>query len=294
VNNCNELKGRYSRWRRGLQRILIERIVLRKRAVRDVVLAQLSAHGHYLYCEVPQGAFFVDPGDQSVGRDLLLKGGWESELFGRAVTILTRVGRFKTGGTFVNIGANIGVHVVSALRSGYFARAVAFEPEPANAALLVRNIAANALTDRVIVERVALGDAIGEAELRLHPRNKGAHSLQRWPSGDGRESVRVPVKRADAELARLDVAPGDIALILIDVEGYELEVVAGLGALLSRKIPLAVEFSPERYTTAARASLVERLAEHYVQYCALNDRDADPRPVSALAKIDRVTDVLIY
>lgn len=294
MTHFTDLKVRYSRWRRGLKRRVIERAVLRKPAVRDVVLAQLSERGHLLYCEVPQGRFFVDPADQSVGRDLLLKGGWDAGLFDTVTDLLARAGRFRQGGTFVNIGANIGVQVVSALTGGHFARAVAFEPEPGNAALLERNVAQNGFADRVTIRRTALGDAPGRGELRLHPRNKGAHSLSLWPSVDGREVVGVPIERADAALSELGVTPAEVTLMLIDVEGFEPQVVAGLGGWLAQRIPLLIEFAPQRYTREQREALIARLSAHYTQCHALHSPGSEPRGIAALAGIDRFTDVLIY
>jgi FkbM family methyltransferase len=243
---------------------------------------------------VPQGRFFVDPADQSVGRDLLLKGGWDAGLFDTVTGLLTRAGRFRQGGTFVNIGANIGVQVVSALKGGHFARAVAFEPEPGNAALLERNVGLNGFEDRVTIRRTALGEAAGCGELRLHPRNKGAHSLSLWPSVDGREVVGVPVERADTALAELGVTPGDVTLMLIDVEGFEPQVVAGLGDWLSHHIPLLIEFAPQRYTAEQRAAFIAKLTAHYTHCHALNSPDSAPREIAALSAIDRFTDVLIY
>jgi FkbM family methyltransferase len=243
---------------------------------------------------VPQGRFFVDPADQSVGRDLLLKGGWDVGLFDTVTGVLARAGRFAAGGTFVNIGANIGVQVVSGLRGGHFARAIAFEPEPRNAALLERNVALNGLESRVTIRRTALGEAAGRGELRLHPRNKGAHSLSLWPSVDGREVVGVPIERADAAFDELGLRPADVTLMLIDVEGFEPQVIAGLGPWLAHRIPLLIEFAPQRYMPEQRAAFIERLTTHYTRCYALNSPDSEPRDIAALAAIDRFSDILIY
>lgn len=289
-----ELRGRYSRWRRAFRRRLVERTVLRRLTVRDTVLAQLSESGTLLYRECGQGNFFTDPADFSVGGALVWRGEWDPQLVERACAILDAAGHFRAGQVFVNIGANIGVQVVSALRGGRFARAVAFEPEPANAALLVRNLAANALADRVVVERVALGDRPGSAYLRLHPRNKGAHSINLWPSRDGRDSIEVPVERGDAALARLAVLPGDIGLILIDVEGYEPEVMEGLDEVMASRVPVVIEFAPERYAPVSFRRFLDLLNRYYGQVCPLDTATPEPRPVSALAEIRNQIDVLIY
>jgi hypothetical protein len=82
--------------------------------------------------------------------------------------------------------------------------------------------------------------------------------------------------------------------MLIDVEGFEPQVVAGLGDWLSQRIPLLIEFAPQRYTNEQRAAFIAKLTAHYTHCHALNSPDSAPREIAALAAIDRFTDVLIY
>src|SRR5262249_58355950 len=114
-----------------------------RRSFRETVLNALAARGHLIYCRLPEGCFFVDPSDRVVASWLMWHGAWQRAEIEQAATILAKAGRLPQQAVFVDAGANIGTQTVYALRSGHFARAVAFEPEPGNAQLLAMNVAAN-------------------------------------------------------------------------------------------------------------------------------------------------------
>ena len=142
--------------------------------------------------------------------------------------------RLAADAVFVDVGANIGTHTVYALKTGRFARAVAFEPEPRNARLLAMNIEANGFSNAVTIVPKAAGEAAATAVLHLHPRNKGAHAIGAPPSDDGRERLDVPVVRVEDALGELGLSAERLGLIWIDVEGHEPQVMRGLGALARR------------------------------------------------------------
>ncbi|MGA7490730.1 MAG: FkbM family methyltransferase, partial [Xanthobacteraceae bacterium] len=207
--------------------------------------------------------------------------------------VLSAAGRLPADAVFVDIGAHIGTHTIYALRTGRFARAVAFEPEPRNAALLARNLEANGLAHAAIVVPKAAGAAPGIGELHLHPRNTGAHAIDEPPSVDGLASLSVPVARVDDELEALGLAFDMIGLVWVDVEGYEPQVLDGLERLIARSVPIAFEFTPSRYSRATREQLVARLARRYTTVHSLGRLDATA-PVDTLAGRDQTDDVLVY
>src|SRR5262249_31290836 len=153
--------------------------------------------------------------------------------------------------------------------------------EPKNLQLLEMNTAANGLSSRVRIVAKALGAQPGTATLHLHPRNKGGHSLRRNPSYDGQATVEVPVVRLDALLQAEAVTPEQIGVVWIDTEGFEPQVVEGLGDFLGR-VPLTIEYAPKRYTPADAARLRELLQQHYKTLYVLGDDKPAPQPVSAL------------
>src|SRR5690606_29023109 len=113
----------------------------------------------------------------------------------------------------IDIGANLGWHTLHAARHRNVETVVAFEPDPYNAWLLERGLAANEI-DNVIVDHHAVGAAPGVARLyRYKSANFGRHSL----AGDqGHGSRRVPVTDLDGALAALGLGARAIALIKID------------------------------------------------------------------------------
>lgn len=286
-------RGAVGRWRRELRRRMLEPVVLGNRSLRETVLNALGARGHLIYCQTPQGNFFVDPGDRTVAHELMWGDGWQRGEIEQITDILTRAGRLPQAAVFVDAGANIGTHTAYALQSGRFARAVACEPEPKNLQLLEMNMAANGLAPHVRIVRKALGAQAGSAVLHLHPRNKGAHSLLAAPSYDGQGRVEVPVVRLDDVLQEEGIAPEQVGVIWIDVEGFEPQVVQGLGAYLGR-VPLVIEYAPKRYAMSAAARLRESLQAHYTTLHRLGPRTRPAETIVALTSIDSITDILVF
>ncbi len=148
------------------------------------------------------------------------------------------------GGAALDVGANVGNHTL------YFAgvmglRTWAFEPMETNLALLRRLVALNDLADRVEIVPVALSDAPGALWLEApDPDNPGTFRAVAEERG-----ARVEAIRLDDALDRFGLAPGDVSLLKIDVEGHEERVLAGAPRLLAEGgAVLAVEvFDPAAY-----------------------------------------------
>jgi FkbM family methyltransferase len=293
MRTWRDIRGAYGRGRRALRRALLEPVLVGRPVLRDTVMNALAVRGHLVLCELGDVRFFVDPSDRVVGAWLMWHGGWQRREIDSAVEVLSAAGRLAAKSVFVDVGAHIGTHTVYALRTGRFVRAIAFEPEPRNAELLARNLAANGLTDAALIVPKAAGAAPGTGVLHLHPRNTGAHSVDAPPSVDGRGFLKVPIVRVDSELEALGVALAEIGLAWIDVEGYEPQVLEGLAGLIARSVPIAFEFTPSRYSRETRARLVARLARHYTTVHSLGRRDPTAT-VDTLAAREATDDVLIY
>lgn len=116
-----------------------------------------------------------------------------------------------------DIGANCGAYTVPLAKAAApGSRIVAFEPNPAMADRLERNLALNGLADRVEVQRVALGDRAGTLMLHLHKRNLGQSSLRPMDNASG---IEVPIRTLAGFLGT--PADYDVFVIKIDVEGLE-------------------------------------------------------------------------
>jgi FkbM family methyltransferase len=272
---------------------MLEPVLVGWPLLREIVMGALAARGHLVLCELGDVRFFVDPSDRVVGSWLMWHGGWQRREIDTAVAVLSAAGRLPADAVFVDVGAHIGTHTIYALRTGRFARAVAFEPEPRNAALLARNLEANGLAHAAVIVRKAAGAAAGTAVLHLHPRNTGAHAIDAPPSVDGQASLQVPIVRVEDELAELGIALDQVGLVWIDVEGYEPQVLDGLDAVIARSIPIGFEFTPSRYSRETREKLVARLARHYTTVHSLGRMDATAA-VDTLAARDHTDDLLVY
>ena len=137
------------------------------------------------------------------------------------------------GATYVDVGSNRGQVLREAVRVAPRAHHIAFEPIPALAAQIAREL------PTVDCRRKALSESVGTAEFCHFTQLDGWSGLRRNPEiSDQRgqpEFITVEVSTLDTELA--GVAPG---VIKIDVEGAELAVLEGGRALLAATQPLLI------------------------------------------------------
>ena len=293
IPSWREMRAAYGRRRRALRQAMLEPILVGWPVLRSVVTNALAARGHLVLADLGDVKFFVNPADRVVGAWLMWHGGWQRREITTAVDLLQAAGRLQANALFVDVGAHIGTHTIYALRTGRFSGAVAFEPEPRNARLLAMNIEENGLSEAVTVVGKAAGAAAGTAVLHLHPRNTGAHAIDVPPSVDGQSSLSVSMVRVEDELAALGVPPSEVALVWVDVEGYEPQVLQGLAGLMAHVVPLAFEFTPSRYSIETRQRLVQLLTPHYSTVHSLGRGEASA-PVAALASRAHTDDVLVY
>jgi FkbM family methyltransferase len=144
----------------------------------------------------------------------------------------------EAGGDMIDVGAHIGMYTVAAavqLRGR--GRVLAFEPNPEARRQLEANLALNAC-DNVAVLPVAVAAEPGEALLHVPAtRDPSFSSL-----GGGRfaesEPVRVPTATLDDEVVSRGLTP---AFVKIDVEGAELDVIAGAEQTLAQQPVLLIE-----------------------------------------------------
>jgi FkbM family methyltransferase len=129
----------------------------------------------------------------------------------------------RTGDAFYDIGANIGSYTILAAAAGA-SRIQCFEPSPATCERLERNIVLNRLSDRVVVQRCALGEQEGEVRFTRNLDTTN-HVAVGGENGDATEIV--PIRRFEDFYA-----PGRPSFIKIDVEGYEAHVLSGATSAL--------------------------------------------------------------
>jgi FkbM family methyltransferase len=134
----------------------------------------------------------------------------------------------------VDVGAHGGDVLADLLRIAPRGRHVAFEPLPDLAAQL------QARLPQVDVRAVALSDANGTADFAHVVDRPGWSGFKERPTPDGAaarvETIAVPTQRLDDALG-----PGYVpALVKVDVEGAELQVLQGARETLAAHRPLVV------------------------------------------------------
>ncbi len=142
------------------------------------------------------------------------------------------------GGTFIDIGANIGNHTLFAAKHvGDGGKVISFEPIPRIAQQFEQSINLNQLKN-ISLHKFACSDTVSEARLTLVKGNIGGSSLHR---ADKENSINIETRPADSVLHNLN----RVDLIKIDTEGHELEALKGLQKTLAEHQPtLIIEFSP--------------------------------------------------
>lgn len=152
----------------------------------------------------------------------------------------------EPGQTFVDVGANVGFYTLTlAQLVGPSGKVVAFEPGPRTVERLRGHVARNpSVGGRVDVRQVAVSDAAGTCVLHDYGAGDSGKLSGRAIGGEA-AVAKVEVRQAtlDEELAGLNPA-----LIKIDVEGLEPEVLLGARETLRRARPVVViEVSPKWY-----------------------------------------------
>lgn len=217
----------------------------------------------------PSGTFLLPTHDQVVGRHSFTTAPFGLEdleaVEGLLAHSLGRPFRPVRGRTVVEIGANIGTTTVPLLTVLGASRVVAFEPAPDNALLLRANVVLNDVADRVDVHAVALSDRTGTADFEMSPRNTGDYRIRaREPAANlqGEDKfavVQVPTDTFDHVAAATGLDLSDVALVWLDVQGHEAQVLLGATSLLAHDVPVLTEYWPYGLARAGGLDDFERL-----------------------------------
>lgn len=145
----------------------------------------------------------------------------------------------KESPLIIDCGSNIGISVLYFKKLYPNAKIIAFEPDPDNYELLLKNIEANNLKD-VTTYNLALSDKAGQIDL-FYESDKSSTigntiSLQ-W--GDRKDFIKLSVK---ADKLSAYITDKDIDFLKLDVEGVEYQVFQDIKGFLSRVENLAFEY----------------------------------------------------
>jgi len=138
-------------------------------------------------------------------------------------------------GAFVDVGANLGQTFLKVLRLDSTRQYVGFEPQPYGPFLIDDFITKNKHAHKIILP-IALSDKTGIEKLGVNKADDAAASFvgEYRPEGFYSRYKIVVTMKGDDVFAVLDVP---IAVIKIDVEGAELEVIRGLAGTIAKHNP---------------------------------------------------------
>ena len=189
--------------------------------------------------------------DQCIGSSLRQSGTFEEKKIKEVVHFLKQHHGFKPE-RFVDIGANIGTHLIYALNSELFEFGVGVEADPLNYTLLSKNVELNELVDRVQLFNTALSNRSGAVTMELSKTNFGDHRVRTQHQAtatlfgeEHRETYSMMSDSLDELFAERQVELSSNTLVWIDTQGHEGQVLTGAQKTFMQTKPFVViEFWP--------------------------------------------------
>jgi FkbM family methyltransferase len=223
--------GTYERLQRNFAELTPRAEVLRD-ALAGLPITSITVAGE-------QGVFEGSAADVSVIQRYAIEGNWSP----KTIAMVKDVFGPSKKGTYLDIGANIGLTAVPIAASGI--KTIAFEAVPANAAFLRRNAEVNGAAKHIEIVDAALLDKAGEVTFELSPTNHGDHRFRnanemslmdeaQW------QTITVPAHALDSFADRIT---GPVVMKL-DVQGAEPLVYRGGKSVFDQLDVLICEISP--------------------------------------------------
>jgi FkbM family methyltransferase len=178
------------------------------------------------------------------------------------------------GGLLMDVGAARGLISTMFCLASPANRAVAYEPSPVQVDDAVRGAEMNGVADRITV-RVA---AVGAAAATLRGAVDPVGLIDLSPGADA-EQFDVEMTTLDAEIDRIGIP----AVVKVDVEGHELEVLRGAGRLLRDHHPLLLlelHLDLLERRGVRPGEIVELLVGHGYRFESVTGRPLSPRAVT--------------
>ena len=143
----------------------------------------------------------------------------------------------------LDIGGNVGHHALWFAAQG--CKVDSFEPNPALWPQIEKKAGVSGLKGSITLHRTAMGAADETRSFNLPSgTNQGTGSFEYQPYNWEGEKAEVRISAASDYVAKLGIERAD--LVKIDVEGFEIDVMDGLKAFLTRSRPvLWIEISAE-------------------------------------------------
>lgn len=248
---------------------------LSRERLREIFLAseeyRIRHRARIVTVDIGGVSVVVDAADPAFGATIAQHHDWEPHLS----AVLGR--HLRAGDVFVDVGANVGVLAFRAARLvGDGGKVIAFEPDPANAALFLRSLVANGfahvtLFPFALSDRRAVFALQGGSNAYLVAAGTTDILVQAMPGDD----------LLDAE-ARVD-------MIKLDIEGHEPRALGGLARTLARHRPLVLcEFNPRCLRDHAGMDLADAARQIFALTPSLTAIEYDGRETTLTEAVDLV------
>ncbi|KQV30821.1 methyltransferase [Rhizobium sp. Root1203] len=274
-------------WKKRLRRVrnALARRFFDTRTGRRLLIENIGPRVVSMTVDAGDHLMTFSPSDY-IGRKVFRKGHFEREHVDRLIAALRERGLTRKDSSLLEIGGNIGTQTVYFALSGVYTHIVSIEPDPRNFPLLQANIRQNHLDERVTLVNCAAGENNGQIDFFMNADNHGKSSAIRRSSNDTK--ISVPVKPVTEILADLALDPAAIGLVWMDIEGYEPVACRSMAPLMSRRVPLYMEFTPLFYGPEQTRDFIAALAGFY-ETCLVffEDEEQEMRVIDLPGGIDQ-------
>ncbi len=220
--------------------------------------------------------FIVFTDDSVISKEIFISNEFDLKKIYKALDFLNKKNKISK---LYDIGANIGVICIPAIKRGLIQTANAVEPEKKNFELLKMNIFLNNLQDKIQTYNYALSDKDDEAvEMELAEDNSGDHRIKNKPKfnihgEENRKIVMVNSKRFDTLFTDIDPKKD---LVWIDTQGYEPVILSGSDNLIKSKTPIVVEFWPYALKRAGHWDKMLKIFSKFDYFLDLSSSNIKP------------------
>ncbi len=244
--------------------------------------------------QTADGPMHIFKSDPIFGVALKTSGAFHTDKVDEVLAFLKQ--RFVfTPDLFVDIGANIGTHLVHALKCGGFLRGLAFEPDPNNFAVLTQNIAAAGFADKVQAFKLALSARSGSATFELCGSNFGDHRVRSEGGApfdsfgeSQRKVISVLTDTGDDFFGENGLTLSSKTLMWVNTQGHDGHIFTGFRKLFSKseKPFLVCEFWPYGLERAGGKEMFYNFLRNCIVFYDISQENWQEKPEIDLDRLD--------
>jgi FkbM family methyltransferase len=181
----------------------------------------------------------------------------------------------QPGDVFIDVGAHVGFHsLVARQLIGPEGLVIAVEPQPYNASKILANWGVNDFTNIKLIVAAA-SNCDGWVELNDQvSSDRSVLTLREHGGKNEAQRFEVPSLRLDSIFQRHNITCAK--LLKIDVEGYESEVISGLGNRLRDTENIVFEVLPNAAAETTGLTSAQFLQDHGFELRTVEDRPWQP------------------